>query len=287
MPIRPPRFVRLTTRKVPYFYRRLTRRDLPKRLDFMIVGAARSGTTTLDAYMRDHPQICMAAHKEVHFFDHDKHFHGKPNYRTYHANFAPKPVHKVIGEATPSYMFWKTAPERMHAYNSGLKLIMILRNPIDRAYSHWNLLRRQGLERLSFWEALQAEPERQRRAAPLQYHNAQIDGGRYVEQIERIWRYFPADQLLVLRFEDLQRSPKETLDQVYDYIGVDRQPFVREQVANVGAYQAPMGDRERAYLTEIYEPEITALEALLGWDCSDWLSKAPAALRLESDATSA
>lgn len=284
-PIRARRLMRRTAQRLPYFYRRLLRRDLSKRLDFIIVGAARSGTSTLDAYLREHPQICMAARKEVHFFNHEKHFRGKPNYLTYHANFAPKPDHQFIGEATPSYMYWATAPERMYSYNPRLKLIMILRNPVDRAYSHWNLLRMRGLERLSFWDVLQAEPERQRKAAPLQYHDAHIDRGRYVEQIERIWRYFPQDQLLILRFEDLQRSPQETLNRVFAYIGVERQPFVREQIANVGAYQAPMGERERTYLAEIYEPEILSLQALLGWDCSDWLLKRLATSQLPSDAT--
>lgn len=139
------------------------------KVDFTICGTQKSGTSALDAYLRDHPQICMAGRKELHFFDNEDLFQNNaPDYSVYHSSFSPSQRHQLLGEATPSYMYWHGAAERMRQFNAGMKLIVLLRNPVERAFSHWNMERLRNVEPLSFRDALQNEGNRRRAALPLQ-----------------------------------------------------------------------------------------------------------------------
>ena len=139
-------------------------------VDFIVAGAQKGGTTALDFYLRQHPNICMATGKEVHFFDTEKFFQGhKVDYDEYHSRFEPNASHVLVGEATPIYMYWHYAPRRIWEYNSKMKLIILLRNPIERAYSHWNMERSRNWEHLPFWDAIQYESQRCREALPYQH----------------------------------------------------------------------------------------------------------------------
>ena len=90
--------------------------------------------------------------KELHFFDRDAE---NTDYKKYHANFKPKPQHRVIGEASPIYMYWETAPYRIWKYNPKMKWILVLRNPVERAFSAWNMETKRGKEKLSFAEVIE------------------------------------------------------------------------------------------------------------------------------------
>ena len=125
------------------------------RIDFIIAGTQKGGTTALYEYFRLHQNICMADKKELHFFDEDRYFEKKnPNYSKYHRYFSPNDHSQVIGEATPIYMYWNKSIERIYVYNPQIKLIIILRNPIDGAFSHWNMERDKGRERRTFLKAI-------------------------------------------------------------------------------------------------------------------------------------
>ncbi len=242
-------------------------------IDFTVCGTQRGGTTALDSYLREHPEICMADRKEVHFFDDEKYFaKGKRGYAMYHAFFSPKKNHRIIGEATPDYMYWRPAPERMHNYNPQLKLIVLLRNPVARAYSNWNLERSRGRETWPFWEAITNEKDRCREAQPLQHRTySYIDRGFYLRQLRRLWQYFPKENVLVLKSDLLKKQPADTLNQVCDFLQLPRLESVVEKRVHAYPYESPMSDRERNYLVSVFEQEIKDLEVELGWDCSDWL----------------
>ena len=125
------------------------------KIGFIICGTQKGGTTALDRYLRLHPEICMANKKEVHFFDSDKYFQKQnPDFSKYHFHFNPKDHHKIIGEATPIYMYWENAIKRIHNYNPNMKLIAVLRNPTARAFSHWNMERDKGRENRTFLTAI-------------------------------------------------------------------------------------------------------------------------------------
>src|SRR2546422_6756035 len=156
-----------------------------ERVDFVVAGTQKGGTTTLDLYLREHPRISMATRKEVHFFDIDENFRTEAvDYAVYHANFAARSPLQLYGECTPMYMYWEPAAARMARYNPALKIVIILRNPITRAYSHWNMEREKCREALPFLEAVQTEPDRAQQMWPRQLrHRAYVHRGFYARQL--------------------------------------------------------------------------------------------------------
>ena len=252
-----------------------------RKVNFLICGTQRGGTTALYHWLQQHPEICWATKREVHFFDREKYFRGaRPRYSAYHSFFEPQAGHQVLGESTPIYMYWYDAPKRIWQYNPEMKLILILRSPIERAYSHWNLMRHRTPE-VSFWEAIVNERERCRAALPLQHrYYSFVDRGFYVQQLRRLWTYFDARQILILRNEDLRSRPHQAVHDVSDFLGLRRLPELTEPTMREPdyPYAAPMGSRERDYLRQVFEYEIRSLERILGWDCSRWLADEPGPL---------
>lgn len=244
-----------------------------RTVDFIICGTQKGGTTALDAYLREHPEVCMAKKKEVHYFDNEKHFaNGTPDYSKYHAFFSPQKSHKVLGEATPIYMYWKASPKRIFEYNPQMKLLIILRNPIERAYSHWNMERSRSADGLSFSDAIDKERARCHEAQPYQHRVfSYIDRGHYLAQIREIWAYFPKDRVLILKNEELKKNPNGTLNQVADFLGITQFNKVESKNVHSRPYVSHISQEERNSLKSIFEPEIKQLESELQWDCSDWL----------------
>ena len=243
-----------------------------KRVNFLIAGVQKSGTSALDAYMREHPDICMADTKEVHFFDRNRFFIGVPNYFAYHSFFSSYQGEKMIGEATPIYSYWKEALGRIRDYNQNMKMIFVLRNPITRAYSHWNMMRQRGDEHMSFLDAINAESERIKNAYPRQSRKfSYVDRGWYSAQIERAKLYFPSENILVLRQEKLREMPEEVLSLVWEFLNIDHAVTLSVKDVHTRRYEHSMDSREFDVMREIYRGEIDRLENLMGWDCSDWL----------------
>ncbi len=244
-------------------------------VNFAICGTQKGGTSALYSYLREHPEICMADRKEVHFFDNESLFvKGKADYSQYHAFFNPKASHRLVGEATPIYMYWHDAPRRMWEYNPNMKLVVVLRNPVDRAYSHWNMEQSRNAETLSFWDAIQNEELRCREALPSQHRvYSYVDRGFYLEQLTRLWRYFPKDNVLVIKNEYLKDQPGACLRDVCGFLGVDRFESVNPKQVHSRPYSSDIGDKEKEHLQLIFQHEIREMERVLGWDCSDWLSR--------------
>src|ERR1700694_3244384 len=189
------------------------------RVDFVIGGTQKGGTSALDSFLRQHPEICMPeTRKELHFFDREE---DDRDYKKYHANFQPKPNHRLIGEASPIYMYWNTAPQRISNYNPKMKWILVLRNPAERAFSAWNMETKRGAEKLSFKEAIEKEPERCREALPLQHRvYSYTDRGLYAHQVRRLFNIFGKDNCLVFLNEELRTNHQQTLRAVFDFLKV-------------------------------------------------------------------
>ena len=243
------------------------------RVAFVIAGTQKGGTSALDHYLRAHPRLCMASRKEAHFFDRDRLFRWRWRaYSRYHSFFPALEVPRVLcGEATPIYMYWRSAPRRIRAYNPEMKVIVVLRNPLERAFSHWNMERDRGAEDLPFREALRKEGERRRAVAPRQDRvHSYVDRGFYCQQLERIWECFPQEQTLVLRTESLRADPGPCLDRICDFLGVERMPAVPPATVHARPYAVSLTPEEWHHLARVFAPEIERLEALLGWDCREW-----------------
>jgi hypothetical protein len=199
-------------------------RSLP---DFLILGAQKAGTTALYAYLRWHPQITGPSFKEVSFFDR----HYAKGERWYRAHL-PARRRSLVGEASPSYLFHPLAPERVARMLPQARLIALLRNPVDRAFSHYQHEVALGREPLSFEDAIEQEDERMRGEVermlrdPTYFSHAwwnytYLARGRYAGQLERWFAEFPREQLLVLLTDELAADTGGTYRRVLDFLGVD------------------------------------------------------------------
>src|SRR5919197_2030341 len=200
-------------------------RPLP---DFLILGAQKAGTTALFAYLRWHPGVTGPAFKEVSFFD--RHYvHGERWYRAH----MPLRRGRIVGEASPSYLFHPLAPERVARMLPKARLIALLRNPVERAFSHYQHEVAFGREELSFEDALVREDERMEGElermlrdpayfSPAWWMYTYVARGRYAEQLERWFAADPREQLLVLLTDDLAADTAGTYRQVLEFLGVEQ-----------------------------------------------------------------
>ena len=247
------------------------------RVGFVVAGAQKAGTTALDAYLRSHPDISMASQKEVHFFDNDDAFSaGQPLFDDYHKFFNAEDYRagKLLGEATPSYIFLHRVAARIWQYNRNMKFIVILRNPIERAFSHWNMEHSRGAESLSFFDAMTHESMRGGSALENQHLvYSYVARGFYSSQLQRLWNVFPKQQVLALKYDDLCNQPVQFLNRICEFLNVSPLTSVPDVRANVIAYDSEMSEQEWCYLQHLFQPETRRLERMLGWDCRDWLAR--------------
>jgi hypothetical protein len=172
-------------------------------------------------------------------------------------------------------MYFPWIAERIKAYNPNMKLIVLLRHPVERAYSHYQMERARGWEWLSFSLAIRIEEMRLRLAkgdrserSSLRTHSY-CDRGFYARQIRNLQTYFPKEQMLILLNQDLEQNHYQTLQRVYSFLNVDRvEPPVSERILS-GTYQ-PISQRDRDYLLRQFAQEVCDLEALLAIDLHLW-----------------
>ncbi len=182
--------------------------------DFLVVGAQKCGTTAPAHFFCLHPEVCMGGpKKELHYFDSSRY----PNHKEYHRCFAPEGGESVFGEATPSYMFVPKAMRRIHEYNPRLKLIVLLRDPIERTYSNWIMRKERvgDVETFDFDTFLRAHQTKE----PWQ-DSLILDRSLYAGQLQRIFRYFPREQVLILLSEDLRSSHRESMNRIAAFLGI-------------------------------------------------------------------
>jgi len=245
-----------------------------QKINFLIIGAQKAGTTALDSYLRQHPDITLSIKKEVHFFDNEAFFQKKINYEEYHKNFPKNITTQIVGEATPIYMYWNQSIKRIWEYNSKIKLIILLRNPIDRAYSHWNMEYSKGKEKLAFFEAIQKESERCKIASPYKHRvYSYIDRGYYTKQLKEVQKYFPKDQILILKQEELIQNHQKALDKITLFLDISKFNFIELHNVHTGGYKDSMNNKNYQYLHNIFREEIKSLEKMLNWDCRSWYEK--------------
>lgn len=247
-------------------------------ISFMVIGAAKCGTSALYKYITKHPDIGGGIKKEQHYFDHTPNFaQYHLNYNDYHSQFDFSTGKKLYADFTPDYLYFLESARLIWRYNRNAKLIAILRNPIERAFSHWNMQIQHSnvIDPLPFGEAIRNERFRLRTYLPEQHgHFSYIDRGFYTEQIRRFKRLFPAEQLLILKYDDFKNEQEKTLRQLFEFVGVDPNLYEYEhQVANYFPYHNKMNPDDYLFLRNTFEHEIHALEQMLGWDCSSWLQE--------------
>jgi len=251
------------------------------KTNFLVVGAQRSGTTTLRRCLTQHPQVRMAEVQARPFFINDELFErGTPSYDKYHEGRSDE-ADTVYGDVGVQYAYWQQSIPRIYRYNRDMKLVMLLRNPIERAYSAWQQTHHQGAEEQQFVEAINLEPYRLRNANINNQHKvySYLDQGFYSRQIEQIYQYFDPHQVLLLRSDDFADNPEVTMYQILEFLEL---PFIESDTAaqELGSYKESMPSEVYNELIEIFRRDIYRVEELTGWNCSNWL--APKAVKVRS-----
>jgi hypothetical protein len=266
---------------------------------FIIVGAPRSGTTSLAFQLSAHPDVYFSPQKEVRFFD--SNFERGVDW--YRSHFAGATAEHAIGEKTPTYMFFDDVPARMASVVPDARLVAVLRNPIDRAYSEYSLVRARGGESRSFREALLSDASPAPRPSPAAYFNRSF----YLPRLEALCRHYPRESLQVILFEDLRTDPQKNFDSLCRFLGVEPIPIpdvedtnpansIRSQLLlrqmrrrhawkrmprlaarlhawNRTTVEMPrLGEAERAELSELFAEHNRDLARWLGRDLPSWTS---------------
>ena len=257
--------------KLRHACRRITwrQRALP---DFLIIGAQRAGTTSLFRALSQHARLYPSQPKEVHYFDGggqpgtDNYARGEAWYRSHF------PLRAVMGhdgkafEASPLYLYHPKVPARLHILLPQARLIVLLRDPVERALSQYFFSQRRGHEPLPLLQALQAEEQRLQDAPEVSfYHHSYKTRGHYAEQLQRYLTLFPREQLLILPSERWFSDPQGVLQEVCAFVGVP--PFAASPELRNDAPQRPTPSIDpavRAYLHDYFTPHNQALFALLG-----------------------
>jgi hypothetical protein len=243
--------------------------------DFLIIGAQRCGTTYLHSLLVAHPDVARPLTKEVEFFD--RHWHrGVAWYRTHFRGLPRRTTGgegSVTGEASPSYLFHPLAAERARAVVAEARIIVLLRNPADRAYSHYLHAVRLGYEAMSFENALMHEQQGPSVAAQrlrddqfsASGHYSYIARGMYVEQLDDWMRMFPGTRLLTIRSEDFYADVRGTLRRVSDFLGI--RPWHPARLPDPKSFPYPaMNPRTRQCLLDYFRPFNERLHARIGRD---------------------
>jgi hypothetical protein len=252
--------------------------------DFLVIGAAKSGTTTLYGWLSEHPFVEPAVKKEVHFFDYSW-YRGVDWYRSHFPFKRDRDAVRreqgrpfLTGEASPTYISHEWAPSRVAKVLPHAKLIVALRNPIDRAYSQFQLAQRENEEPLaSFAEAVDAEesrlrPEHERLRRDPRYNSWPLGTWSYLwrssygEQIGHWFSHFPREQFHFLSAEELEADPRRALAGVYDFLRLPPHENANLGWLNTAPPYEPMPAEVRAKLVEYFRSRNERLYELVGID---------------------
>lgn len=242
--------------------------------EFLGIGAQKAGTTTLHALLAEHPQVFLPPGKELQFFS----LHAALGPSWYARQFEDAGPGQLCGEITPYYLFHPEVPGRIQALLPAVRLIVLLRDPVERALSQYFHACRLGFERLPLMDALRAEPERLAGAdlvlgEPGGRHGhhqelSYLARSRYEVQLERYEARFAPDQLLVLRSEDLFGAPEPTWWRVLQFLGLEDRALLQATHlprANAGGGESRLVSAEvRAWMAEQLAPTYAAMAQRYG-----------------------
>lgn len=245
-----------------------------RRPAFLIIGTQKGGTDALYTYLSYHPNIILPIKKEIHFFSHDKCFNKGTVW--YHSHFSRPHVlgQHVTFEATPAYLYYPASAERIFSYDSQIMLIVLLRDPVERAFSAWNMYRNYNprhslVESREFDEAVRDEIDL---SDDSTLEPSYVRRGIYYEQSLRYFKYFKRDQIFIIDSNSLKTKTELILNEITQFLGLPHHNWhhVGLPLMHIGKYKNKMPAKTRAILREFYKPYNEKLYKLLRHDFS-WL----------------
>jgi len=200
--------------------------------NFLLVGAARCGTSSLYNYLRQHPEVFMPGNKELRYFVSENYLNISPE-DPHHDSITEKTIYewqdyldffkdaadyKAIGEASVTYLYYyETSIPKIKEYLGDINILILIRNPVDRALSAHNYLVMRNLEHLSFEECLMLESKRmENNWIPMRYY---VDLGMYYNQVKAFMKYFSNVNITLNR--DLENKPEESMKRIFNFLDVD------------------------------------------------------------------
>ena len=245
-------------------------------LAFVIGGAQKSGTSTLDALLRLHPALQMARKKETHFFDDETLDWSAPDTTLLDAFYDP-PDGRMRGESTPITLYWRPAQHRLVRYNPGIRIVLMLRDPVTRAFAQWKKSYAEGRETLTFADAIRAYPGRVRAMAEvedLERHFSYVERGFYAAQLAHLARLVPRAQIHCELFEEFVTARDDALARIAAFLGIAPfaadLPALHRHPAIAQDYPSTLGAEDRAFLRALYRDDTGRLEAFLGRPIPAW-----------------
>lgn len=228
-----------------------------RQANIFIVGAPKAGTTSLYHYLAEHPEVFMSKIKETNYFTYQQieaqglYYDATPvrSEKDYCALFAAAQGEKVVGEASVSYLFYPGTAKKIHAYNPDAKIIMVLRNPVERAFSHYLMDQRLGLVDVSFWEII-SNPKKY----PMHYQQY-VQLGDYYEQCQEYIDVFGSENVKIFTYESIKSELESVVKNLYDFIDVDS-----NYSADITRVHNPYSAPKNALVMYFYK-----LKSLRGW----------------------
>ena len=246
-------------------------------IKFIIIGAQKCGTSALYHDLCKHPQISPAVRKEVHYFD-SAHY---PDHEWYRDKF---PNNKMTGEASPVYLFLPFVPKRMRQFfDDDIRFIIMLRDPVKRAFSHYNMEKHDGmsfediiesnktleveniLSEMNQWEESNFNVSKITELLRWSY----LARGRYFEQIKRWFDIFPRENFMILESDDYLLNTKDSLKKVQEHIGLSPDGY-SGSIQHIGVYHKKISDKTKESLRDYYREENEKLYGLLGRRLWNW-----------------
>ena len=239
------------------------------RLAFLIAGVQKAGTSALHDYLSEVPALQLPSSKELHFFDDERTVDwSAPNYGPLHEPFVADD--RLRGEATPITLYWPQALERVAAYNPAMRLILIFRDPVSRAFSHWQMEWARGAEQLPFDQAIRVGRARMATSAPVAGFDrvaSYVERGFYGRQLARALRLFGRENILCLAQDTLERDPDALLARICRFLEVasPAAPLRRRRVRAAPAidYPSALELDDVTHLRSCYAAELKRFQSLV------------------------
>jgi hypothetical protein len=259
----------------------------PNERFFLILGAQKAGSASLKNFLSAHPNLQCAVRKEVNFFSSDVNFARGSDW--YYEQFPDAPRKTLFYEATPEYLYYPFVPGRIKAFNPHIKMLVILREPVERAYSAWNMFKklyynnresliknyfslsnpgiREAMTEFlelprykSFEDCVADEP-----VSPEEPEPSFVRRGIYWEQLERYYRHFSREQILIIENRELRNNKTQVLDSILDFLRLPTGDWENHQLddSNKGIYDEPIPDEIKRKLKAFYKPHNEKLYRLI------------------------